>query len=1084
MTNENPSFLVYRASAGAGKTYTLVKHYLKLAFDEHNGQQPKERFRHILAITFTNKAANEMKERILKYLDEIVDKGEESGMASDLCKEMGISLVELQIKAKSLHTAIIHNYSDFSVCTIDSFMYRVVRTFAHDLDLPMNFNVQIEEKELIQNSVDRLLLQAGTEEGKELTEVLKEFALSRMETGKSFNTIEESLKQAATQLFSEEAPSYLSKLKNISFKQFIEIHKRLGAAIKEIEDSYISNAGKVIAKAKSLGLDQSDFKTGTYALFQKVSEKDFSPLGGDNKTLRSGVVFKKGYEKDAAKVEMNEFMASAFEEMDQATSKYNTLRLLDAKIFEMALLNRMNQYVLEYARENELVHISEFNKRIGEVVDNEPMPFVFERLGSRYSNYLIDEFQDTSRLQWGNLLPLLENGVAEQNLSLVVGDGKQAIYRFRQGDVKQFINLPKVDSPQHGAIFTQPGMSEIVPLESNFRTAETVVRFNNDFFQWQMQHQYDHNPDLQNIYEGGEQIPKKKGGYVELLFTQKNSEFPEALLKTITTLVEEKGYQLRDITLLADKNGTLSNMAQFLSEQTVGGKPVNVVSNESFLLKNSKTVMFVRALMQYLIDGEDKMTVSSVLQRWSDLGLLKENYYELMLQPTMPSLHKIFERNHIVFSSDMLVSLPLIDCIETLVRLFHLEGMENHYMAAFLNKAHHYSKLHRQDISEFCEWFDDNIDKLYAGTDSSTDAIRLMTVHSAKGLEAPVVIYVLPKPKTHASQLWIDLKETEGALDAFLPISHVELSQKSHTEFDSLRDQEERRKEMDDVNRLYVALTRPKDKLFVLTEYKENAKTAKEKSSSFNEQIHLYASQAEHHFSNSYDELQPRTEMNKEGEIEETTPVVERYWIGKYLTKKEQEALNEDKSKPGERQETKTTKAVSIDNLSYPRWEDRLVIASHSEDLFNELEKEPIRRGNIIHQILAMIPCRGCETQALEKYALHNGLSDEEKAHLLEEIKSVVYGDETTRFFSPEDKALCETPLIYQGQELRPDRIVFGKDGVSIIDYKTGHFDGQENLSYTLQVQRYCTALASMGYKNVEGYLLYIGEQTSLVKVR
>ena len=181
---------------------------------------------------------------------------------------------------------------------------------------------------------------------------------------------------------------------------------------------------------------------------------------------------------------------------------YNTRKLLMKNIYSLALLNKLNQLVGEYSKENEIVHISEFNQRIAEVVQDEPAPFIYERIGNRYTNYLIDEFQDTSRLQWQNLVPLLENGVGAGHTSLVVGDGKQAIYRFRQGDVGQFVSLPKVDNPVHGRLLEQPGISTVEQLGRNFRSAREIVEFNNCFFEWAIRQRYADNPELHNIYIG------------------------------------------------------------------------------------------------------------------------------------------------------------------------------------------------------------------------------------------------------------------------------------------------------------------------------------------------------------------------------------------------------------------------------------------------------------------------------------------------------------------------------------------------------------------------------------------------------
>ena len=426
---DNSRFIICRASAGSGKTYTLVRQYLLLAFSA-NEQELPSRFKRILAITFTNKAANEMKERILRELDNISLLGTGTPMGADIADRTSLDSTTLQRYAAIVRQAVLHNYSDLSVCTIDSFMHRIVRTFAHDLDLPMNFDVQIDNDILIQSAVDDLMSLAGAEGQEELTEVLCDFAESRMTDGKSY-MIENELASLAQELFKEQTPQYLRLLKDIDSPQFRSIHRSMVADNRAYERRLAALGQQAVDTFTAAGLADTDFfhgSTGAGVYFRKLASGlivepnsyVLAYLEGD----KLGSAKCTPSVRDALAT-VKPPLADLFTQIQQLRSTdevlYNTRQLLLKNIYSLALLNKLNLLIDHYSKENEIVHISEFNQRISEVVQDEPVPFIYERIGNRYYNYLIDEFQDTSRLQWQNLVPLLENGVGSGHTSLVVG---------------------------------------------------------------------------------------------------------------------------------------------------------------------------------------------------------------------------------------------------------------------------------------------------------------------------------------------------------------------------------------------------------------------------------------------------------------------------------------------------------------------------------------------------------------------------------------------------------------------------------------------------------------------------------------
>ena len=289
------------------------------------------------------------------------------------------------------------------------------------------------------------------------------------------------------------------------------------------------------------------------------------------------------------------------------------------------------------------------------------------------------------------------------------------------------------------------------------------------------------------------------------------------MLQELETLVCEKGYRYSDITILADKKDTLSNIAQYLSEQSIHGDHIPLVSSESFRLDNSKVVMFLVSLLKYLIAPGDRLTVSSVLQRWSELCPQDRTFYLQMLSGEDVDLEAMLARKGVDLNPDVLLSMTLLDCCEELIRLFHLDGMENNYVAAFLNYIVKYGKNHRQDIAEFISWFDERMesktDSLFASATSDTNAIRLMTVHKAKGLEAPVVIYLLPKKSSRKKNIWVDVPQSE-ADNLALPISWITVNSKCSSSFDMQFEQESRMELAQQITSMILSL-RKKEQIVV-----------------------------------------------------------------------------------------------------------------------------------------------------------------------------------------------------------------------------------------------------------------------------
>ena len=1073
MSVHNP-FVICKAAAGSGKTFNLVKEYLKLAMA--GGLAGVEtRFRGILAITFTNKAANEMKERIMEYLGQMESYGvdpERSKMGSPLLAALNAERTaplapfdesQLRQMASRLRGAILHRYSDLSVCTIDSFMHRVVRTFAHDLGQPVNFEVMIEQNDLIDQAVSRLMSQVGTDEA--LTDVVQHYAVSRMEDERGFD-IEWSLRKLARQLFSEGTDKYLESLRRYSMKEYVEMHRRYEADNHVFLSKMEALGKEAVGLMESAGMTADSCvggKTGFFAFFQKMSCFE--------QTLRNKLTYRPNSKitalfdsvdycgatlcKDKSMVaEANRIaprLLQIFNEivdgLGEPMTDYNTRLVLLREIYSMALLGELDRQLHDYAKENEVVHLSDFNRLINKIVQEEPAPFIYERLGNRYHHFLIDEFQDTSVLQWHNLVPLLDNGVGQGFESLVVGDGKQAIYRFRQGDVRQFVVLPKVEGLSlHGTALSQPGNYRLQHLDVNYRTADAVVDFNNDFFSWLVRNQYGGNDLARSIYlglegdspEGKEELRQKHNeekterpqGHVGIRFV--DAEDREAVcrevLAIIDRLVGKQNYRASDIMILGRNKSDLAAVGGYLLTYS----HYEQSSAESFYLRGSQAVLALVAALRYLHDGSNRVAAAELLHRLCVLGILRESHDEAFLTDGVVDLRQVLANEGIDFNVGRLLATDLYDCCEELVRCLRLDQIDVPYVASLLNKVASFASRRPQGIGDFLEWFDEHPD-LSAASSSEGNALRLMTIHKAKGLEAPVVICPFFKPSVHSSGLWVNAAERFAPYEKSLPAAYVTLG-KDSTRFDEDRDREKEASAVDDLNILYVAFTRPQEQLFVV------APQPKDGSSVVNYPSVLF-------------------EYTK-GDID----------FG------DADFCHEIK----EEKEEDKTEEVYVSRLSYIDWTDKVKIASRSEKSLTPLMEERVRFGIHAHALMAEVEHADDVVAAVERYAVQQALSDEERQRLEALACEVVAHPDTIRFFDPAYRVKNECDLTDGVDSGRPDRVVFTPSETWVVDFKTG-VDIRE--TYDRQLQRYCRALMAMGYPAVSGWLVFLQPQIHVRQV-
>jgi ATP-dependent exoDNAse (exonuclease V) beta subunit len=823
---------IYKSSAGSGKTFTLVKEYLRIAL---SGDDKK--YKHILAITFTNKAANEMKSRILSALEELAAGAGDSAMARELLPILNVTPEILTERAAFLLQDVLHHYSNLSVSTIDSFVHRLIRSFAYDLHISSSFEIEMDSGMLLSMAVEKLLDSAKEDETSQVTKALIDFAENNLNEGKGWG-VEYALINFARELFNEDSYKYIEQLATIEMDDFIKARDSLYAIKAAFEAKVKAPAAMAFDFIVATGLDESHFfqtRSSIYKYFLNISTDPagakLEPNSYVTKTIAedkwtSGKISDSDKRKVlSVRTRLTELYNDIQAVRQEGEATYLLVKLLVKNIYAFMLLTEIKRMLDEYKKENNVLHISEFQQRISHIVREQDAPVIYERIGDWYDCILIDEFQDTSVLQWRNLLPLIENSQMKVEDSLIVGDGKQAIYRFRGGEVEQFAALPEVYRSEDDFMLQAREVAimnygtEQLALVKNFRSRREIIDFNNSFYDIAAaQPEFAH----QHIYQGHAQQQGREstGGYVSIDFLEATEEVPyiETLCYHVEALVHnvrDKGYAWSDIAVLTRTNDIGSDIASYLLQQ---GIPV--VSSESLLIGRSHEVRAIVSFLHYMADKDNLIRRAEVLyycapQQVSGYG----DVSHARLRGDYASFEKyISELTAVPFSSDEIVQNRLPELIQSLIRRFDFLNKDDSFIQFFMDEVLEYSVKNGNRINEFLDWWEVNKSKKSIIYPESMDAVRILTIHRAKGLQYPVVI--IPdadfKLRNTKKFLWAEMeKDFLGNVSVFpLPVQ----ADLESTEFAHLYQKEMADSLLDMVNLLYVATTRPEERLYIISE--------------------------------------------------------------------------------------------------------------------------------------------------------------------------------------------------------------------------------------------------------------------------
>ncbi len=1039
-------FQVYDAAAGSGKTFTLVKEFLKKILISNKASS----YKNLLAVTFTNKAVAEMKNRIIESLVKFSSEEiKEDAMLSAIEAELNISTEEIKVRSQKILKHILHNYSAFGVETIDSFNHRIIRTFARDLKLATNFDISLDAPQLLAEAVDRLISKAGTDNA--ITKLLVDFALQKTDDDKSWD-ITFDIYNAAKILLNENDIEHVEKLKEKTLDDFSNLKKTLQAQNRKIEDEIASVANSTLQIIEENGIEHADFSGGYLAKhFVKLANKDFNVslgLAWQNK-LESDPMYPTRLLKSNPEVaaRMDELQPQFKENFDKTVPLLQQIQFNEAILKNLTALSVLNLVNTEYQnlkKEENVVTVSDFNSLVYNQIKDQPAPFIYERLGERYGHYFIDEFQDTSKLQWLNLKPLVDNALSQEYENslgslLLVGDTKQSIYRWRGGLPEQFMALCTTENPFPSV------EKKIENLDTNRRSREEIVKFNNGFFSFISK--YFGNTIHQDLYFSGNQqkTNAKKEGYVKFEFIEKEKKeeqhaaYANLVIETIKNC-EENGYSAKDICILTRSRIDGINLGVALMEADI-----MVISSETLLLQNSSKVQLLISALSLTINFDNPEIKANLLSLIYDRFSISEEkhlFLKRFLNYSEAKFSSELLESNIHFNIQDLKTLSLYESCEYCIRNFKLEKDADAYIVGFLDLVYDFEQQKGVDKLGFLEFWESKRERASIAVSVGINAVQIMTIHKAKGLEFPIVIFPyadIDIYKDRGTKVWYPLNEPIQNFDEAHISYNAALSSFGETGETMYSDFRETM-ELDNINILYVTLTRAVDQLYV---FAEMPKAPKDLPSNFNQLFML--------FLQSVDKWQNEKTVYEFGEFKRN-----------------------DLEKASKENNVVTSKFISTSNAN-----QILKIASREASLWNTDREKALFIGDLLHNTLQHIKTAE-DVEGVFSTEKNRGITSNENLTLIYNyIISLVGHQNLKHLFDGTDLVYTERDIITaEGKLLRPDRLNIHKNNsVTIVDYKTG----VPAEKHEIQINQYANALVEMGFGIASKLIVYTQEEKIVI---
>lgn len=1017
-----------------------------------------------------------MKDRILSYLEELA-RGEQGVIYQNLSTETGWGATGIKDRANASLSAILHGYSHFSVSTIDSFFQKVIRAFAKEMGLQSAFTIELDVQKVLDFAIDQLMLDVSEDKG--LAAWLIEFSESRMDDGKSWD-IRKEINKLGYQLFSEEFKKYEAELLQIARdRNYLKEYYKDVEKVKSDFANKLSVIGKnalKIIEENDLTLDDFSYKSaGMMGYLQKLSNKtSFEPGTRARKSIES-------YDWCGAKHEKKEFITNLVEHQlhplmeeainfyDEHIKSYATAQNILKYFYTFGIMADLMSKLEHYRQEESVMLISDVNAFLKDLIGGNDAPFIYEKVGTFYRHFMIDEFQDTSGFQWDNFLPLIQNGLSEGRRNLVVGDVKQSIYRWRGGDWQLLLE----------GVVGDVGEDYIkeIDLSDNWRSQSEIINFNNTIFTISpvvLAEKYAQSIDVElsakfilKAYEQAIQnIPasntdEASKGYVAIEFLEEDKDAginwkDEAINRTISAIekAQDRGIALRDIAILVRRNSEGKKMADALLERqaldTTSKYRYDVISPDSLFISGSKAVRIIISCLKYLNNTEDMLALSQLTYDYArfkavDIGTkLFEKDINTLSDEVLPT--------QILHPDGQLLKLSVFDLCEKLISMFGLGEVigEVSYLQGFQEAVLDFTREGNDDMASFLEWWD-----AYGATRSvqipdSLDAIRIMTIHKSKGLQFGTVIipfsnWAFDHSGNNDRIMWLKPQSEPFNRLPLLPVKYG--NSLVNTEFVEDFAKERLKAYLDNLNMLYVAFTRAENELMV---YAPLPKQTKRGTWSFSNVSDLLYQSINPDFSNS---VQPELDFT-------------HHWNA------EKQCMNYGQLK--ERESLPLHNASDLSGLSAYQsinWDERIYIRRNAEGNLHT-DNSGLKYGKVMHELLSKVEYLADLDEVLEQATYEGWMPEAEMKNMSAHLKKVLSLPEVAVWFDTAWTVRNEVTVLQKSGDLkRLDRVI-EKDGkLIIIDYKTGLPENKD----LRQVKEYMNIIRQMGYEDIQAYLLYLG---------
>ncbi|MFD1629970.1 UvrD-helicase domain-containing protein [Pseudopedobacter beijingensis] len=1054
-----------QASAGSGKTFSLAVHYLTLLFSNEN------KYREILAVTFTNKATEEMKTRILEVLKGLAVDSNAAAIESYrkllLQEHTNLDRHSLAEKADRIYRRILHDYSRFSVNTIDGFVQKVIRGFAFELGLDASYTLEMNIDRVKENLVERL--DKELDRKPELVQWIINLAKERIEDNKSWNYKAELLNLTG-EIFKERFAVFEQALQQIGLENTDKIFLEYAQASKKdvvlFEQQIVSLAQKGLETITRFGLTPDHLKGKSRSpllRLQKVAVKDFKDIEKLFVLIDAPEDWFQKNVSDESYPELNSVLKELEQYFYHSYPDYILHQQFNKNVYFLRLMVELVSLLKNYREESGNLLISDAQNLLTGITDDagDNPSFIWEKIGNKYRNFLFDEFQDTSVSQWGSFRSLVQNAIAEPSGAwidhLIVGDTKQSIYRWRNGDWNILHSGVKRDLGEHNVVDSN--------LEENYRSSKEIIQFNNHLYHrlpvlvqtkinteveetgdeqlkawWMAQ---DYHQVINQIYSQAEQkltSGTEEGGVVKIRkFTKKEEDERifsdtvfreyalEYLVEEITNLRDEHAYSYKDISILVRSNREAVEVVEMLMHAQIP-----VVSGEALLVGNNTAIKLIVNTLCALVGYEEntslyKANCIALYHKINGNPVHPDSYLGLRFKP-FAQLSALLPAELCAHAS-LWIQLPLPELVEKIIRSYGLDQKTEYlpYLLSFRDIVGNATRLGEKGIHSFLNWWDEEGMSRTLPSPEEANAVQVITIHKSKGLAFRAVFVPFCElglsGKTN-SVFWVPSEETPYKQLGSIPLKYTrELAKSSVAKYYF---EEELYSHMDSLNMIYVATTRAKDYLFLGIKGKE-----KEDTNAIGNLLGLI-------YKDDFDE---------EG----------LYALGNYIEKP---------SRKSEKNLIQLQSYPTSDRISeiYEAVEDR-----HANHLLN-IEQSG-RKGSIMHEILANVKEKSEIASYIDDLNIQGIITEDEKEGFLQETKEVLDHPELKYLLGKAIRTIEEKGIVDEsGRQHRPDKVLIGENEVIILDYK---FTNKEHETHIEQLLSYKSLLQTMGYQNVSAYLFY-----------